>query len=554
MKRTHPLRRPINRGKHAQEKTMPPPVGGWNEQDSLASMPPTDAVELVNWYPRPTHVETRPGSQQAYCVVSDTVYTLMKWQGLTGTEHLIFTTSAGMWRLTSGVSGYTPPGSTPDLGTRTEPIHNWIQFGDGTNNWLMAFNGVDKPLFYNGSTYTLVDGVSSPAITGLTTTDIISAGMFKERVLLIRKNKLGFDYLPAGAAGGAASFFDLSSIAELGGYLMAIAVWSRDTGNGPDDYAVFLTSEGEAIVYEGTDPSSATTWSLVGTFRIGKPLGRKCVLKYGASPLILTQSGIFPLESLLKAGEERSKFAVSYKIQHAFTKAANAGYAYDGWGMTSFPEHDMLLVNVPTSDIGHSEQFVMNTITKAWCRFQGWNARDFLSFGRSLYYSKGNSIYQCWLRDQDEYGSVQGVPTDGISQGTPITYTARQSFQGFGTASVKHPLSFMPLLESPLGHVAVTGIDSNFIVRDFPPATVDQDSGVMKWGIGQWGISRWGRGSGVESTWQGASCWPGRWLSGKLKIQTQRDTSIQDLFRESSTINPTKWLGSVMRFIVGDSV
>jgi hypothetical protein len=43
-----------------------------------------------------------------------------------------------------------------------------------------------------------------------------------------------------------------------------------------DDYAAFITSEGQVAVYSGADPASSTTWSLVGVFDIGAPIGRRC--------------------------------------------------------------------------------------------------------------------------------------------------------------------------------------------------------------------------------------------------------------------------------------
>ena len=35
------------------------------------------------------------------------------------------------------------------------------------------------------------------------------------------------------------------------------------------------------------------------------------------------------------------------------------------------------------------EQYVMNTITKAWCRFTEWSAEDFAVFNGELYFCAG---------------------------------------------------------------------------------------------------------------------------------------------------------------------
>src|SRR6185436_18207516 len=144
--------------------------------------------------------------------------------------------------------------------------------------------------------------------------------------------------------------FPLGSEATKGGYLLAMASWTRDGGSGVDDFAVFITSEGEAIVYQGTNPSSATTWAKIGSYVIGRPLGRRCVMQYGAECVVITENGIFPLSSLLQSGDERAKFALSYKIQNAIVNAARAYGPNFGWKAITFPAYDAVLVNVPISE------------------------------------------------------------------------------------------------------------------------------------------------------------------------------------------------------------
>lgn len=526
------IRRPPSRQATAVEKAFSAPVGGWNARDSLASMHPADAVVLENWFPGPTSVDTRPGSEQYFRGLDGSVKTLAVYRDLDGTEEFYAYTETGIYDATFG--GDAGHAIAPRL-ARTNAKHIWEMFGDGTNNWLISFNGVDKPAYYNGSSWTAVDGGTTPAITGLTTTDIVSCAVFKERLLLIRNNKLGFDYLAPGVVGGAATYFDLASIATLGGYLMAIAVWSRDAGDGPDDYCVFITSQGEAIVYQGTDPGSASTWALVGTFRIGKPLGRRCVLKYGADPIILTETGAFPLGALLASGDERQKYAISFKIQNAFSQAALSNFSTFGWKAISYPEQNALIINVPLAEGGAHEQFVMNTITKAWCKFTGWHAEDFCVFNRQLYFARGQSIYRAWATDRtsDYFNQSDDVAVD-------IVYQARQAYQSFGYAGQKVPVQFMPMLQANRLLSYDAGIDVDFQEIDQTASTAVSASSVARWDVSQWDQAKWAGGTRITRQWGGTASWPGRWLSGKLRIQ-------------SDTIS-AKWIGSVMRFIPGSGL
>ena len=45
----------------AQVATLPPPVGGWNDRDSLDQMQAMDAVDLKNWFPRTHDIVMRKG-------------------------------------------------------------------------------------------------------------------------------------------------------------------------------------------------------------------------------------------------------------------------------------------------------------------------------------------------------------------------------------------------------------------------------------------------------------------------------------------------------------
>ena len=514
----------------AIEKTFPAPVGGWNARDSVAAMAPTDAIALENWFPRPSYVEMRGGSYLHMNQLPGTCKTLAVHHGLDGGDDLFVFTDQGVYIATFGGSS-----GGSNLGTRTNGKHQTVMFGDGTNQWLIAVNGADKPWYWNGTTYVEVDAASSPALTGITSTHIVSVAVFKNRLLFIRNDKMAFDYLAAGAAGGAVSTFDLSSIASLGGYLMAIAVWSRDAGDGPDDYAVFITSEGQAIVYQGTDPSSASTWSLVGTFHIGKPLGRRCVLKYGADPIILTEGGAFPLSSLLASGDERNKFALSFKIQGAFTEAARTNFSTFGWCVVSFPEQDAIVINRPRAEDGAHEQYVMNTISKAWCKFTGWDAEHFVVFNRELYFCQGGSVYKAWTHVGDNTGFYL---IEGFIK--PITYYAKQAYQDFGSPALKRPNLFMPVLTANRLLNYAAGIDVDFIDRQDMPTTSVATSNRGRWGAGTWGASRWGTGSSVTRQWGATASWPGRWLSGKLKIVSDEVSG--------------QWVGSVMRFEVGEGL
>lgn len=477
------------------------PVGGWNARDALANMKPHEAIVMNNWFPGTSYVEIRGGYSNHATGMTGNGKTLAVYNGLSGASKMFCLTASGTYDASSaGAVGAS-------VAARTNGKHQWVNFGDGTNNYLILVNGVDKPLYYDGTTWTAVDAASSPALTGLTTTDIIHVFVFKGRLIFIQKSSLSFWYLASGAAGGALTEFDLSSVAKKGGYLMAASSWTLDAGDGPDDLAVFVTSEGEIIVYKGTNPSSAADWALVGVYDVGKPLGRRCLQKYGGDLIVLTQNGAFPMSAAVQSASIDYKLALSFKIENAFNEAARNYSSNFGWGAYVYPNRSALIVNVPISEDGEHHQYVMNTITKAWCKFTEWDAEDFAIFNGDLYFTVGTKVVNAWT------GQIDG--TDNIEA---YAKTAFSYFGGNGTQ--KQFKMFRPVLAVNGTLNFLTDIDVDF--QDNPitgTATYSVVSGAV-WDSSNWDESYWAAGLQVVKNWTSPNEFQGYCAAGKIKVMT----------------------------------
>jgi hypothetical protein len=266
----------------ANVASLPSPVGGWNARDSLANMAPTDAVQLDNYFPGVSNVVLRGGYTKHATGFPDDVETLMTYSGGTADE---------LWAVSDGkFYNATSAGAIGAAAVSGLTNSKWEYTNVTTagGNYLYAANGTNTPYLYNGSSWTSITGSSSPAITGVTTTTLNSPTLFKNRVWFIQKNTLKAWYLPTSSVGGAAQVLDLSSIARLGGVLVSMASWTIDAGYGVDDNLVFVTDKGEVIVYRGTDPSSASTWALIGVWIVGAPIGTRSLMKYGGDLLVIT--------------------------------------------------------------------------------------------------------------------------------------------------------------------------------------------------------------------------------------------------------------------------
>lgn len=113
--------------------------------------------------------------------------------------------------------------------------------------------------------------------------------------------------------------------------------WTNDAGDGVDDYAVFVFSTGEVLVYQGDDPANAAAWSLIGRFQIGEPVSIRAHAKVGGTEIIGTTDGYVDLSVALRDGRYSEKSAYSSKIIRASKDAVSAYRGQFGWEMLLYP-------------------------------------------------------------------------------------------------------------------------------------------------------------------------------------------------------------------------
>jgi hypothetical protein len=501
------MRKPLTQGRSPQQQiaqivSQQAPTGGWNARDALANMKPGEAVLMRNWYPRTTDVVIRGGQADHATGITGTTKTLAVYNAMSGTNKMFAASDSGIYDSSSAGA------VAASVATSTNGYWQHLNFGDGTTNWLIMVNGTDKPNYFSGAAWTAIDGVSTPALTGLTTTKIIGVEEYNGRLFFIEKDSLSFWYLAAAAAGGALTEFDLSPFANKGGYLLAVGTWSVDTGAGIDDFIVFITSEGQAVVYKGTNPSSAADWVRRGTFYIGKPIGRRCAFKYGGDLVVITQNGAFPMSAVLQSAAIEPKLAITNKIEKAFNEASTLHRDNVGWEVAFYPTQSALIFNIPTVEGSEAKQYVLNTGSpkKPWCEFDGWDATCFALFNDELYYGVPGGVQKAWTGTADD--------------GENIIADLKEAFQNYGSGRQKRATLYRPILQvnGPISYL--TGIDVDF--RDTTivgEAAYTVTSGAL-WDMSNWDEAYWAANLDIVRQWSSPQENVGTWFAGKLKVST----------------------------------
>lgn len=484
-----PAFRKSTRGRqHANTTSIPAPVMGWNAKDSLADMGELFAVETDNFFGQTTDVRVRRGWADHVTGIGQQVESLMPYNSQDGTTTLFAAADDSFYNVTSaGAVGAAVVGSLANA--RWQSVNFTNSAGD---SYLCCFNGADAPQYWNGSAWTAITGGSSPAIVGITTTDIVNATVFKRRMYLILNNSLSLYYLPIDSVGGTVNSTRLDGYFSKGGYIVSAGTWTLDAGEGLDDYFVVISSEGQVAVFNGTNPSSANTWGLVGIWSLGEPIGRRCLMKYGGDLLYLNVQGLFPLSKAMQSSQINSEVALTNNISRAFTEASESYKTKFGWDITFFPQGNQVLVNVPVAEGSSQQQYVMNTITQSWWRFTEIDANCWAVSNEKLYFGGDGNVAH--------FGETYADNSEDIRT------NLKQAFSYLGSKGrVKKINSLRPNLLSNGTPAVSVAISVDFGDEDEVGSLSFTSSPAAVWDTAMWDAGAWGGGVSPFYDWQTVS-------------------------------------------------
>lgn len=465
------------RPKVARGASIPAPVGGWDAISPIANMPPDRAVTLDNWFPQPDWVELRRGFIRHVDLMSGApVETVMAYEG--ASDDALFAVSGGdVYDATSSPASISLPG----LANSRIQFSNFATSG---GNFLYTVNGADTPHYYDGSAWS----AATITGTGISSSDFVTVTPHKGRLWFSILGTSDAAYLQPDSIQGTAAKFPLGGNWSMGGYLMNIVSWSLDGGNGPDDYIAFISSRGQVSVYSGTNP--ATDFSLVGTYTMGAPLGRRCVTKMGADVAIVCIDGLVPLsKSLIFDRAAVNQVTLTRNIQRVMNQSARDYKNNFGWQIIGYPRGTRAILNVPVIENGEQEQYVMNTISGAWCRFTGMNGSCWELYQDNLFFG-GND------------GAVYHADTSGTDYGRRLSANMMTAFNYYGKRGAQKRWAMCrPQLTTD--NQVNPGLAFNVDFQDFAPISIASTPYSQKalWDIALWDVALWSGEVVTQSNW-----------------------------------------------------
>src|SRR5215469_6266891 len=503
-----PRRPPVSRIAHIQA-----PTGGWNAFDSVAEMPPTDAIQLDNFFPETTWCRLRRGSTlyATLPVTTNPVRSLMTYSTAAG-DKLLAASGGSIYDATPGGAGATWDNfnwdhadwdnlaSIPTVASGfTSDVWQWVNFSTPGGQFIVAVNGTPitgvttgNQWIYNGSTWTAQSGNTwgpsgtPPPISN--TWCCIAA--FQQRLFFTGTDNLYLYYLPVNVLQDEVHGIDLGSFLPLGGQIACMGTWTRDDGaGGMDDLLVIATTNGEVLSYSGINPDDSNAWQMIGRFQIGRPVsGHRQLCRLGPDMMLICEDGCQALAHYLALGTSQAlTTSLSRKIGNAVSAAVRLNKGAFGWDAILYPKNNALYVNVPQQD-GSFQQYVVNTITGAWCRYLGLQAYCCARIGDNLYFGGAN-------------GTIVQADTGASDQGQPIVYNVVTAFQTGDSAMQKRATMCRPYIVTDWGGAPLLDVNVDYSIEGVSSPLTDINAFSTAWDGFNWDAAPWDTGPLPVNNW-----------------------------------------------------
>lgn len=481
------------RPRKVNAKSWPVAVAGWIANQNIAQ-PTADAPQgayiYENILPTATGGEIRRGSDLYATMPSTTdkpVTSLFSYKN--GNAQSLFAANE------TEIADIT--GAPIDVLTgQTGGDWSVVQFVNANGSaFLRGVNGSDTPFVYDG-----VNFITTPALTfasGVTVTpeQLSRVWAYKNRLFFIQKDSMDAWYLPVNTIGGELVHLPLAGAFSRGGSLLFGSRWSIESGDGPNEYCVFVSTEGEAAVFAGLNPADPDDWNRIGVYRIGKPMGPKAFFQGGGDLIISTSIGKVPLSQAMQRDfTALSSSAISYNIETAWNAVVEERDSMP-WHCEIWTEKQIAIVSLPTLPGTTPQMFVVNTRTAAWSNWTGWDGYCLEVFNGRLFFGSSN-------------GRIIEGYTTGADQGMPYTCTYLPLFEDLGNPlTLKIAKMARPVLRTAVAIDTSISIQTDYIINFPAVPNASVLGGEAVWGAAVWGASVWGAGrvKEIQQEWDSAS-------------------------------------------------
>ena len=398
-------------------------------------------------------------------------YNGTSWQSLdlSGVAGWAYSTAYAVGALAKDVASNTYWRNTS---AHTSPATGTFAAYRSANPAVWVGTATDGASFINGP-------VGSPVEFGK---GLSYVAKYRNRLFFAGTKTMDVWYLDFDAIGGTLKKIPMSGAASLGGYILFLTNWSIDAGDGIDDKLVVVTSEGEALIWTGSNPEDSENWRQEGRYFVGRPLGMNAHSQVGGDVLILTTEGIVPLsQTITKSAGEMELAMISRAVRRMWREEARSKNIFP-WSIRRWDEFGGIFITFPGGTPGNRYCLAMNSATGAFARAVGWDAMCFVKLRGDMFFGTQDGLIMQMERSGYDDANHRKIPYVCTLVGgwemfqarsqTVVWHQARAVF----TSGAAEP--FVPQLDAA----------TDFIITIPPPPAPGPDPGLIDvWDQGHWG-------------------------------------------------------------------
>jgi hypothetical protein len=414
------------------------------------------------------------------------VRSLLPYAGASSAD-LFATSIRGIWA--AGTSS-----EDPDLEIEFASQSGNAGYGISTNvvvsggHYLVYCDEVNGTYVYNGVSWSKVTmGNGAGQIAGVDPAHLVFCTVFKDRLWFVEKSTASAWYLPLGQISGAASEFPMGLKFAHGGTLVGLWSWTYDGGSGSDDSLVALSSSGDVLVWQGTDPSDPDFFGLKGVWFVDKPpAGRRVASDFGGDLLLLTRQGVTAMSRLVVGIPDARAEQLTAKIANLFASLMDSRADTLGWSLVKHPEDNTLLITVPLGSDGVSYQLVQSVASKGWFLYRDLDMRCATSWDGGLYF--GDGAASVWRNT----GYVDGIRLSDPNTFTPIDWGLITAFSDLGEPAQKQVQLLRPLLKAE-GTTPSVSVNARYEYNtdELDPVALIFGTEGSLWDVAEWDVDMW---------------------------------------------------------------
>lgn len=445
---------------------------------NLSAARPATCLRLENWFPTTTGIKLRRGAlRHATVSLTGPCESLMTYIG-GNIRELFAATETEIFNVTSVGDPDVPPAS--DVSGQTSGYYSFQNFANAGGNYMSVVNGTDDAMLYDGASW------ATPSITGVTSSSLSHVWAYRNRLWYVEGGSMNAWALGVDAISGAATQVNLAGVFQFGGALLTGGTWSMDAGDGLDDKIVFISTEGEVAIYQGSDPSDPNDWALVGRYVIPPPMGKRCLFSAGGDLLVGTEGGIVPISAAVTKDPAALSIAmVTRSIEPDWISDARSRRALP-WELVKWDSRKQIYVTTPVTgelDVTPPQCYVVNAETGAWCKNTGWNTRCMIVHDDQLFFGTNDGtilqgdigglddeqlIYHTYVGSWDHMGAIGAFKETKLARAIFITRT-----------------EFTPKLSISVDYT---------VSLPSPPNAATPTASPGEWDVGLWDVAKWDTG------------------------------------------------------------